>query len=72
MLSIVAWSLNDLDTIRSVIAKLEATDVPARFNEVYKLRNQAAADVANTLQTFFTNQLNVYTGAERISARDIA
>jgi Flp pilus assembly secretin CpaC len=35
---------------------------------VYKLRNAAAADVANTIQTFVTNSLNVLSGANFLTA----
>ena len=59
---IVAGSLNDLDTIRVVIARLESADTQARYNEVIKLRNAAAADVQTAVQTFFTNALAAYTG----------
>ena len=59
---IVAGSLNDLDTIRVVIAKLESAEVQSRYNEVIKLRNAAAADVQTAVQTFFTNALQAYTG----------
>lgn len=59
---IVAGSRNDLDAIGAIVAKLETTDTNAgRYNEVIKLRNAAAADVATTVQTFFQNQLAVYT-----------
>ncbi|QDU23632.1 secretin N-terminal domain-containing protein [Urbifossiella limnaea] len=61
---IVAGSQNDLDTIGAVIMRLEATDAPQRMMDVYKLRNQAAADVAQNLQTFMTNSVaNVITPA---------
>lgn len=65
---IVAGSQNDLDTIRSIIARLESADVPQRYNEVYKLRNAAAADVATSLTTFITNTLSVYSGSALLTA----
>ncbi len=65
---IVAGSQNDLDTIRAVIARLEAADVQQRMFDVYKLRNAAAADVATNLQTFITQSLAVYQGAGFASA----
>ncbi|AWM40676.1 Type II secretion system protein D precursor [Gemmata obscuriglobus] len=65
---IVAGSLNDLDTIRAVIARLEGSQVQNRYHEVVKLRNAAAADVANSVQQFFTQALQVYTGAQFNSA----
>lgn len=58
---IVAGSLNDLDTIRTVIARLEAAETQARYSEVVKLRNAAAADVATAIQTFFQQALAAYT-----------
>ncbi|MBX9584703.1 MAG: hypothetical protein K2X87_30740, partial [Gemmataceae bacterium] len=66
---IVSGSQNDLDTIRAIVARLDATPTGGeRLNDVYKLRNQAAADVAASLQTFFQNSLTVYTGAAFASA----
>jgi len=65
---IVAGSLNDLETIRSIIGRLELSDSAQRHFDVYKLRNAAAADVAAALQTFMTNSLNVYQGAQFLSA----
>jgi type II secretory pathway component GspD/PulD (secretin) len=65
---IVAGSSTDLETIRAIIFKLEASDVPTRYNEVYKLRNAAAADVATSLTNFLTTSLNVYSGAAFLSA----
>jgi type II secretory pathway component GspD/PulD (secretin) len=59
---IVAGSLNDLDTIRAIIARLEAAPTQARYNEVIKLRNAAAADVQTAIQNFFTTSLQAYTG----------
>jgi type II secretory pathway component GspD/PulD (secretin) len=59
---IVAGSLNDLQAITAIVARLEGAEVQTRYNEVYKLRNAAAADVANAVQTYFTNVLAVYTG----------
>ncbi|MBM3980196.1 MAG: hypothetical protein FJ304_07900 [Planctomycetes bacterium] len=58
---IIAGSRNDLDSIGAIIGRLEGVDVQNRYNEVYKLRNAAAADVANALQTYFNNVLNAYT-----------
>jgi type II secretion system protein D len=65
---IVAGSQNDLDTIRAIVARLDAAPTGERLSDVYRLRNQAAADVAQSLQTFFTNALTVYTGAQFASA----
>ena len=60
---IVAGSRNDLDSIAAIIGRLEGVDVQNRYNEVYKLRNAAAADIANALQTYFNNVLTSYTAA---------
>ena len=65
---LVAGSQNDLDTIRAIIARLEAADVDQRYNEVYKLRNAAAADVAASLQTFIQQSLSVLSGSQFLTA----
>lgn len=65
---IVAGSQNDLETIRALIYRLESADTQARYSEVYKLRNAAAADVANSLTQFITQSLNVYSGANFFTA----
>ena len=65
---IVAGSLSDMDTIRSLIARLEGSDTQARMFNVYKLKNAAAADVATSLQTFITNSLTVLTNAQFLTA----
>jgi type II secretion system protein D len=57
---IVAGSRNDLDVIYALITKLEDSDVQGRRNEVYHLKNAAAADVATSLQTFLTNAVAIY------------
>lgn len=54
---IVAGSQNDLDLVRAVITKLEETAVQPFATEVVKLRNAAAADVANALTTFISQQV---------------
>ncbi len=58
---IVAGSRSDLDTIYALITKLETGESQARYTEVVKLRNAAAADVATTVQNFFTQALAVYS-----------
>ena len=65
---IVAGSINDLQTVGSIINRLEAAEVQQRYTDVYKLRNAAAADVATSLQTLITNMLTVYSGANLLSA----
>jgi type II secretory pathway component GspD/PulD (secretin) len=59
---LVSGAENDLETIRGIINKLEASDTPDRFYDVYKLRNAAAADVATALTTFVGNSLAVLSG----------
>ncbi len=60
---IVAGGPNDIDIIQAIIAKLESgpetSDLAMRRNEVYKLRNSTAVDVANALNSFLTNSINV-------------
>ena len=46
---VVAGTPGDLDTIAAIIARLEDSEVRLRVNEVVKLRNSAAADVATAL-----------------------
>jgi type II secretion system protein D len=65
---IVAGSPNDLAVIEAIIARLEDAQVQSRQNQVYRLRNAAAADVATALQTYVTNTLNVLSGAGQLSA----
>ncbi|HEY8504678.1 MAG TPA: secretin N-terminal domain-containing protein, partial [Gemmataceae bacterium] len=50
---------NDLDVIAAIIARLEDTSTPERRNEVFKLKNAAAADVAAALQTYLNASLTV-------------
>ena len=52
--------LNRLDLVERKTA--------VRRNEIYNLHNASAADVANTLNTYFTNALSVYTGVSYTSA----
>jgi type II secretion system protein D len=65
---IVAGSVSDLQIIEAVIARLEDANVQSRQNQVYRLKNAAAADVANALQTFVTNSLAVQTKANQVTA----
>jgi type II secretion system protein D len=65
---IIAGSRNDLDVIESLIYRLEDTDVEERQSEVYHLHNASAVDVANALQTFLTNSLNILRNAQQITA----
>jgi type II secretion system protein D len=65
---IVSGSENDLRVIEALISRLEDSDVEARHNEVFKLHNAAAADVATALQNFWTRSLQVLSGAQQLSA----
>ena len=50
----MAGSRNDLDVIEAIVTRLEDADVQVRRNEVYRLLNSTAVDVANALNTFIT------------------
>jgi type II secretory pathway component GspD/PulD (secretin) len=65
---IVAGSANDLNVIEAMISRLEDADIQVRRNEVYRLRNAVAADVAAALNDFLTRSLNVYRSAGEITA----
>jgi type II secretion system protein D len=65
---IVAGSTSDLQVVEAIIARLEDVNVPTRQSQVYRLKNQAAADVANALQTFITNALSVPRTANQITS----
>lgn len=56
---IVAAARHDLDLIEALISRLEDTNVAERMNQVYKLRNAAAADVATALNSFLTSEVQV-------------
>jgi len=56
---IIAGSRNDLDVVTALISRLEDSETAARRFEAYKLHYVAAADLAATLQTFFTNSVTV-------------
>jgi type II secretory pathway component GspD/PulD (secretin) len=53
---IVAGSRNDLDTISAIVARLEDAQTAHFQTEVFKLRNQAAADVAAAVNSFLQSQ----------------
>src|SRR5207247_2280544 len=65
---IVAGSPNDLSVAEAVIYKLEDSDMMERKNQVYRLKNTVATDVANALNTFLTNSLNVTIKAGQLTA----
>src|SRR5262249_43530163 len=56
---IVAGSRNALDVIQALISRLEDSSVNARRNEVYRLRNSVAADIANALNDFLSRTYTV-------------
>jgi type II secretion system protein D len=60
---IAAGSASDLDIILALVAKLEATseggEVLNRRNEVYHLKNATATDVAQALNVFLSNSINL-------------
>lgn len=64
---IVAGSRNDLQVIEAIVSKMEDSAVQTRRNEVYKLRNAAAADVQLAIQTLMTNSLTVLNAAGQLS-----
>jgi general secretion pathway protein D len=56
---IIAGSESDLITAEALISRLDVAPIERRFNEVYTLHNSTAVDVANALNTFFTQSLDV-------------
>lgn len=60
---IVAGSRNDLEVVSSIVARLDDDVGKDRVHLVFKLRHQAAADVATAVQTFFTNALSPLSDA---------
>jgi type II secretion system protein D len=65
---IVAGAQSDLQVVEAIINRLEDAAVAGRQNQVYRLRNQTAADVANALQTFITNALSVQRTANQVTS----
>jgi type II secretion system protein D len=65
---IVAGGRNDLEVIEAIISRLEDSDVPTRHNEVYKLKNASAPDVATALQNFLTRALGITSTAGMLTA----
>jgi type II secretion system protein D len=59
----VAGGRNDLDVINALISRIEDQEASPRVNEVYQLHSAFAADVASSLQTYFTNSLTVLSNA---------
>ncbi|HVK16065.1 MAG TPA: secretin N-terminal domain-containing protein, partial [Fimbriiglobus sp.] len=56
---IVAGSRNDLDTIAAIVNRLEDAQALQLQTEVFKLRNQAAADVAAAIRDLLTQKYQV-------------
>jgi type II secretion system protein D len=56
---IVAGSRNDLDVVEAMISRLEDSNVQNRRNQVYRLRNAVAADVAAALNDYITKAIAV-------------
>jgi type II secretion system protein D len=65
---IIAGSRNDLEVIEAIISRLEDADVETRHNQVYKLKNAQAADVATALQNFLTRSLQVLATGQQLTA----
>ncbi len=64
---IAAGSRGDLIVIEAIISRLEDSDVQGRKTEIYHLRNSAAADVANTLNTYISNTISLLQGANQLN-----
>jgi type II secretory pathway component GspD/PulD (secretin) len=65
---VVASSPSDLEIITILIDRLDNAEVQVRQNEVYKVHNAAAADLATTLNTYITNSLNIISTAGQLTA----
>src|SRR5262249_55372355 len=67
---ILSGPIEVVSMVEQLLNRLDLTPTPTtvRRNEIYNLHNASAADVANTLNTYFTNALSVYTGASYTSA----
>src|SRR5262249_48830973 len=65
---ILGGTKSDLTMAEAVISRLEDTAVQMRKNEVYALRNAAAADVANALTSFLTGSLRVLQQGQQLTA----
>ena len=68
---IISGTENDQFTIEAIISRLEDSAVSPRVNQVYKLKNAGAADVATALQTFLNNSLSVLSSANQLSPYQI-
>jgi type II secretion system protein D len=69
---IVAGSQSDLDVIRPLVSRLDDAPIQERRNEVYKMHNAIAADVATALTTFLPAALKIYqTGGQLYNFQEI-
>jgi type II secretion system protein D len=69
---IVAGNPSDLETLYAIISRLDDAEIQLRRNEVYQLRNAQAADVAQAISTFVTNNLSVIsTGGQLTNFQEI-
>jgi type II secretion system protein D len=68
---IVAGSPSDVEIIGALISRMDDADVPLRRTEVYHLRNAAAADVANALNSFFTTDNSIKTSSGTLTPYQI-
>src|SRR5262249_23922439 len=64
---IVAGSENDLLVVEALINRLEDSKIEDRRNDVYRLVNSTAVDVATVLNNFVTAKLQVYTKCNQLS-----
>jgi type II secretory pathway component GspD/PulD (secretin) len=65
---IVSGGRNELTVIEAIIIRLEGTDAPNRRDEVVKLQNASAADVATALQTFMVNKMRILSNTSTLNA----
>jgi general secretion pathway protein D len=64
---IVSGSLNDLDTIAVIIARLDDAESVQQRTEVIRLRNTAAADVALAVTNFLSGQNQFLNQADQVA-----
>jgi type II secretory pathway component GspD/PulD (secretin) len=64
---VVAGSPSDIFMIEAILNRLEDAPVQVRKNEVYHLRNSAAADVATALNSYLTSAMAVYSKSAQLT-----
>jgi len=64
---IIAGSRADLEIAEALISRLEDSKVEVRRNEVYRLMNSTAVDVANALNNFILQSIQVYRNAQQLT-----